>query len=275
MGALGGVKRQVFERVDRAGKRALLRGLALATRDMTARVAATSCVVLAPHPDDETLGCGALIARKISAGAAVWVGFASLGTDSHRSRHLTSRQLGELRRAEAYEACRRLGVVEERVIVLSEVDRIATAATPLTRGIGALLAAARPEELYVVSGLDDHADHAALNAIVVDMLAAGLIGCPVYEYPIWLWTDRQAARRWLAGVGRTIGRVGPARGGYLAPLAVRTGGFLLQKRHALDAHATQVTRYRTDEPWSILEDVDDGRWLGRFFGPHELFFRRG
>jgi len=275
MGLVGHIKGRVTERADRAAKRAVLRGLALATRDVTARVASTSCLVLAPHPDDETLGCGALIARKTAAGAAVWVAFASLGTDSHRSRHLTSQQLGDLRRAEAHEACRRLGVAPERVSVLSEVDRIATAAAPITSAIDALLSAARPQELYVVSGLDDHPDHAALNAIVIDMLAAGAIDCPVYEYPIWFWADRRAARRWLAGVGRTAGSLGRTRGGYLAPVAVRTDGFLPQKRHALDAHATQVTRYRTDEPWSILQDIDDGRWLERFFGPQELFFQRG
>jgi len=275
MGLWGGAKRRVMERADRAGKRALLRGLALATRDVTARVATTSCVVLAPHPDDETLGCGALIARKTSAGAAVWVAFASLGTDSHRSRHLTSQQLGEIRRAEAREACRRLGVAEERVLFLSEVDRIATAAAPIAAALGALLDTARPDELYVVSGLDEHPDHAALNAIVTDRLASGAIACPVYEYPVWFWADRQAARRWLAGVGRTIAKVRDARGGYLAPVAVSTDGFLAQKRRALAAHATQVTRYRTDEPWSTLQDIDDSRWLERFFGPHELFFPRG
>lgn len=275
MGLLGRIKRRVTEPADRIGKGALLRGLALAARDVTARVATTSCVVLAPHPDDETLGCGALMARKASAGAAVWVGFASLGTDSHRSRHLTPAQLGDIRRAEAREACRRLGVADERVVILSEVDRIATAAAPVTRAIETLLAAARPDELYVVSGLDDHPDHAALNAIVSDMLAAGAITCPVYEYPIWFWADRQAARRWLAGVGRTAKKLPRARGGYLAPVTVGTDGFLPQKQRALEAHATQITRYRTDEPWSILGDIDEGRWLKRFFGPHELFFPRG
>jgi LmbE family N-acetylglucosaminyl deacetylase len=158
---------------------------------------------------------------------------------------------------------------------LSEEDRIATAAASITRAVGALLTTARPEELYVVSGLDSHPDHAALNAIVVDMLAAGAIDCPVYEYPVWFWADRHAARRWLAGVGRTARKIRHARGGYFAPVAVRTDLFLAQKRHALDAHTTQVTSYRTDEPWPTLQDIDDGRWLERFFGPREIFFPRG
>jgi hypothetical protein len=35
--------------------------------DVTSQTAARSCVVLAPHPDDETLGCGATIMRKLAA----------------------------------------------------------------------------------------------------------------------------------------------------------------------------------------------------------------
>lgn len=263
------IKRAAERRGNHLAKQLLLQGLALATRDVTAQVAGRSCLVLAPHPDDETLGCGATIARKTSAGARVWVGFASLGTDSHTSRHLTPRQLGDIRRAEAREACRRLGVADERVLFLSEADRIASAAGPIRRAVGALLASARPAEVYVVAGLEGHEDHAALNRIVVEMMSAGEIDCPVYEYPIWFLADKHAALRWLSA-----SMAGPARWGYFAPVAVRTDGFLAQKRRALEAHATQVTRYRTDEPWSILQDIDEGRWVERFFGERELFFRR-
>jgi LmbE family N-acetylglucosaminyl deacetylase len=268
MGFLGRAKRKLLGFTDALVTPTLRGALALATRDVTAEVAATSCLVLAPHPDDETLGCGATIARKTSAGAQVWIGFASLGTDSHRSRHLTPRQLGEIRRGEAREACRRLGVSEEQVLFLSEEDRIATAAEPLTRAITGALAAIRPEEIYVVSGLDSHPDHEALNDIVLAMVSAGTIGCPVYEYPIWFWADPQAARRWLAHIGKS------GRRGLFAPVGVRTEDFLPRKRQALEAHATQVTRFRDDEPWSTLYDVDDGRWVKRFFQTRELFFRR-
>jgi LmbE family N-acetylglucosaminyl deacetylase len=277
MGALGQMKQKVLGWTDAVATPTLRSALALTTRDITVEVAGTSCLVLAPHPDDETLGCGATIARKTSAGAPVWVGFASLGTDSHQSRHLTPRQLGDIRRGEAREACRRLGVPEDHVLFLSEEDRIATAAEPITRAITAALAAAQPEEIYVVSGLDSHPDHAALNDIVLAMLEAGTIRCPVYEYPIWFWADPHAARRWLAGVARRR-QVGdgahPSRWGLFAPVAVRTEEFLPTKRQALAAHATQVTRFHDDEPWSILEDVDEGRWLARFFQARELFFKR-
>src|SRR5271157_4034878 len=46
--------------------------LARAT-DMTAQTTTRSCLILAPHPDDETLGCGATIMRKLSSGSSVQV----------------------------------------------------------------------------------------------------------------------------------------------------------------------------------------------------------
>ncbi|MFV2198260.1 PIG-L deacetylase family protein [Nocardiopsis sp. LOL_012] len=42
-------------------------------------------LVLAPHPDDETLGCGGLISKAKNAGAEVFVQFATVGDTADRS----------------------------------------------------------------------------------------------------------------------------------------------------------------------------------------------
>jgi LmbE family N-acetylglucosaminyl deacetylase len=41
--------------------------------DFTSQTATRSCLVLAPHPEDETLDCGATVLRKLAAGATVHV----------------------------------------------------------------------------------------------------------------------------------------------------------------------------------------------------------
>src|SRR5829696_1206258 len=57
----------------------------ITARDETAAVAARGCLVIAPHPDDETLGCGATIARKRAAGTPVRVVIVADGRYAQRA----------------------------------------------------------------------------------------------------------------------------------------------------------------------------------------------
>ncbi len=67
-------------------------------------------VVLAPHPDDESLGCGGLLAAAASCGRAAAVIFISDGGASHRnSRRYPPRLLRSLREEEALAALAALG----------------------------------------------------------------------------------------------------------------------------------------------------------------------
>ena len=67
-------------------------------------------VVVSAHPDDETLGCGGLIARATARGETVHTLFVTDGGASHlNSRAWPRARLGARREAEAEEALRRLG----------------------------------------------------------------------------------------------------------------------------------------------------------------------
>ena len=62
-------------------------------------------LVIAPHPDDETLGCGGLIIRERLAGRLVRIVFLTDGSQSHRDHpSLTPTALAKLRKAEAVAA---------------------------------------------------------------------------------------------------------------------------------------------------------------------------
>ena len=88
-------------------------------------------VVLAPHPDDESLGVGGTIAQLIGLGLPVGVIFLTDGEASHPgSESHPPSALGTLRRSEARGACRALGVTDDAVAFLGLPD----GAVPAGRG---------------------------------------------------------------------------------------------------------------------------------------------
>src|ERR1700691_4831515 len=61
----------------------LVRGALFRTgADVTYATTRRPCLVLAPHPDDETLGVGATIMRKVDAGTPVHLAIATDGSKS-------------------------------------------------------------------------------------------------------------------------------------------------------------------------------------------------
>ena len=80
----------------------------------------STCVVFAPHQDDETLGCGGTIIKKRCNGAPVKIVFMTDGNNSHKS--VSETDLKDLRRKEALASSLALGVEKENVIFLDYVD---------------------------------------------------------------------------------------------------------------------------------------------------------
>lgn len=137
--------------------------------DRTEAVSARSALILAPHFDDEVLGCGGLAAGLAAAGAAVRVLFLTDGggggeavddRDAYRRR----------RREEAAAVAGHLGFAGFEVLDLPDgglADRLAAAAAGIRRALLAL----RPELLLVPSPLELSADHRAAFAALHRLLA--------------------------------------------------------------------------------------------------------
>jgi LmbE family N-acetylglucosaminyl deacetylase len=223
-----------------------------AARDMTAATTTRSALVIAPHPDDETLGCGATIARKVAAGTPVTILVVSDGRYSHRSAHISPERLAALRRDEMLECAARLGLAPEDVRWAGFVDGdIAEREDDLMRLIGTLIAELRPQEIYATSPWEGHADHAVVGRATRRALAGSGCAATLFEYPVWLWDTwplRRGARitSLVQAMGMAIGR---------RVHLVRTDSSLPTKLHALQAHASQLRRppaVPEDEEWPVL-----------------------
>ncbi|HVB27279.1 MAG TPA: PIG-L family deacetylase, partial [Mycobacteriales bacterium] len=142
-------------------------------------------LVIAAHPDDESLGAGGLIAAAIARGAMVEVIIASDGEASHpRSPTHGPGALAPIRRAEVRAALAALGSSVPAVFLgLPDGD------LPAHRGT--LLAHLAPRLAgctHVISPWrgDRHPDHEAC-AETVRALLAGRTDIAHWQYPIWAW----------------------------------------------------------------------------------------
>jgi len=151
-----------------------------------------SALVIAPHHDDETFGCGGLIALKRDAGIAVSVLVITDGRQSHG--HVAGVDLDamvETRRRELLQACSILGVAEQDVHLMSLPDQGVYRLGPeefqlAANAIAAMITALHPQELYVNHRNDRHPDHEAVFRLVKEAIQIANVPVDLLEYPIWL-----------------------------------------------------------------------------------------
>lgn len=213
-------------------------------------------VVVAPHPDDESLGCGGLIAAARAAGRDVRLVVVSDGCGSHTHSALyPPEKLRILREEETRRAVSVLGMDPDRVAFL----RLPDAHVP-SEGEEAEAAASRVAEVasscaagavFVTWRHDPHCDHKAAAAIVA-LARRHMPGVRVYEYPVWGWTLPPDTE------------VGPAPEG----LRLDVSAHAATKAKAVYAHESQTTDLISDDPTGFrLEPA----MIERLCGPNERF----
>ncbi len=212
-------------------------------------------VIVAPHPDDESLGCGGLIAAARAAGIAVEVVVVSDGTGSHAgSRRYPAPVLRRLREGEARDAVAALGVVPDALTFVGLPDRsVATEGPDAARAQDAVATAAvrcRAGAVCVTWPHDPHCDHLA-SARLVLATRARLGAARLFFYPVWGWTLPPDTE------------VGAAPTGLRFDIAA----FADAKATAVAAHRSQVTDLIDDDPAGFrLTDA----MLANFDRPYEV-----
>ncbi|MET0963620.1 MAG: PIG-L deacetylase family protein [Noviherbaspirillum sp.] len=150
-------------------------------------------LVLAPHPDDELLGCGGLIRLLAGLGREVQVVAVTDGGASHPgSARWPSALLMQERARESAEALRRLGAPGVPLLRLGLDDGQLTAQMPrLVEMLDQLVA---PGDLLVATWRrDGHPDHEAVGAAAACL--AGRHGLRLLEMPVWMWHWAEAGDR--------------------------------------------------------------------------------
>lgn len=213
-------------------------------------------VVVAPHPDDESLGCGGLIAAARAEGRDVRLVVVSDGCGSHTHSALyPPEKLRTLREDETRHAVAVLGMDPSRVTFLrlpdahvpSDGHRAEAAALAVAEAARACAASA----VFVTWRHDPHCDHKAAAAIV-GLARPRMPGVRIYEYPVWGWTLPPETE------------VGGAPQG----LRLDVSAFSAIKAKAVYAHESQTTDLIHDDPTGFrLEPA----MIDRLCGPSERF----
>jgi len=146
-------------------------------------------LVIAPHPDDEALGCGALIAAAATEKRPIRIIVVTDGAGSHpKSKQYPPHRLRAQRREESRAGVAALGVDAETVRFLSLPDR----ATPLSgpsadAAVDAIVEEAlkvRAKALFVTWRNDAHSDHQAAYKMA-RRAQENLKNVRLFEYSIW------------------------------------------------------------------------------------------
>ena len=227
-----------------------------------AAIAAEPIVVVAPHPDDETLGCGGAIAALRALGLSVWILVISDGTMSHpQSVAYPPPRLKALRASETRCAMHRLGVNAAQITFLELPD----GAVPLPGAADFARASARcrqylstivPSIIFVPWRSDPHPDHRATWHLITRALHESGMLPRVIEYPIWDWDADQRHRD-------------HQRPGMLWRLDISSTAPM--KQRAIAAYRSQTTALIDDDPQGFRLTPD---MLANFTRPWELYFEK-
>lgn len=165
----------------------------LAHRASTDQAFLDDLVIIAPHPDDEVLGCGGLIAKAVAAGQSVKVVILTSGGAAHNGCCAAGERLVEERRRElAREALEYLGLSAEHIVFLDWQDgklprqQDADFAAKANE-LASLLVRFNPSAVFCPHPFEEWSDHIAAEEMTRAALDQSRLNVTLYHYCVWFW----------------------------------------------------------------------------------------
>jgi LmbE family N-acetylglucosaminyl deacetylase len=219
-------------------------------------------VVFAPHPDDETLGCGGTIAKETSEGSEVSVVVMTDGRYALKSLGIetdpTPEELKEIRKKELRSALKILGVQEENTVFFDfEDSSLVNNEKSLEKKVQEVLDRNYPSEVYVTSAKDLHLDHRVANRIVRNGLSKLGLNVNVYQYIIAPRARREKVLDLFLNLWKQD------------MVYVDISDFLQLKKAALKKYKSQIATISSKQVKPVLSSS----WVASHLKDREVFFR--
>lgn len=125
-------------------------------------------LVVAPHPDDDIIGCGGSIVKHLKRQNEVFVIYVTNG-DAECSE-FPKKEFREKRKEETSEAASRLGLKQENLYFMDK-DPWELEEKEVRFGLMALVRKIRPDVCYIPHSLDGHVDHRIVSRAALDALS--------------------------------------------------------------------------------------------------------
>lgn len=220
-------------------------------------------VVIAPHPDDESLGCGGTIALLRELDLPVYVIFVSDGSMSHpNSKKYPAEKLRQLRENEALQALKILNISESNAVFMrlkdrSVPDRNAPDFDSAVQQLLVELNQIQPDTILITWEKDHHPDHRASYQIMEEAVFKLGYRPRILQYLIWIWelgnpsdiADNQIFKWFYVDV-ETVSGI---------------------KKNAIHSHLSQVSRLIDDDPQGFMLSPEI---LAHFDYNDELFIEK-
>jgi LmbE family N-acetylglucosaminyl deacetylase len=179
--------------------------------------AGTDVLVLAPHPDDEVIGCGGTLLALARAGARVTCVQATDGSDGWALRELPEARRRVVRMDEARAVAQAAGFAA--LECWNADNRAFRADDSWVARLADLLVRTRPRLVFTPFLADAHADHFTVNAVLaraIPRAGDAVAQCRVLGYEVWslvppamvcdvtAWRPAQEALLWIYESGMKV-----------------------------------------------------------------------
>lgn len=203
------------------------------------------CLVMIPHPDDESLGCAGLICKLRDQGTEFKLILTTDGSASHpNSIQYPPEKLTAIRTAELIKVIHLLELKDDVLECYNSIDSAMPARSEagfeaLASRLVADLNSFKPDLILVPYELDPHRDHRATWQLLMAGLERAMQQRPlIWEYPIWLYKN--------------------AKDGDLPKLkqnelrSIDVSQYNEIKKECINAHLSQTTSLINDDPTGFV-----------------------
>ena len=219
-------------------------------------------IVFAPHPDDETLGCGGTIIKRITEGYEAIVvvmtdGRNALSTSCGIKNNPSPEEIKRIREAEAVTAMKILGVLRKNILFLDFEDgTLIYNCKQLSIKVTDILNKFQPVEIYFPQKSDDHTDHRTAGMVLESAIRKLNFPTNGYQYSIGM--------RYL--------HLGPLKAklmGYFRNnhVYIDISPFISKKQAAINAYKSQVKTLFANQGRPVIQSTS------RFLNKHEVFLQ--